>query len=517
MPAADADRIFTGIGASYDRVATILSLGQDPRWRRALVDAVDARPTDRVLDVATGTGMVAQALHDRYACAVVGVDQSADMLRVARTRSGVFEEVVEARAERLPFTDASFDHLTFTYLLRYVDDPAATMRELVRVVKPGGRIAMVEFGVPAGIWRPPWWLYTRVGLPLLGRVVSARWSAVGSFLGPSIDRFYADHPLAAIEQDWRAAGLENVRTRRMSLGGGVVMTAAKVAARPVEAPGGPAHHAGASPAIGAPEPGTLAVDDLAPGTLAAEAIAGEAIAPEALAPAFYAARGGGWRDYWTLLHPPYTAWHLSYVLLGAALSPAPDPRIVAGALIAFGLAVGIGAHAFDELRGRPLGTRIPSPVLVSLGTAALIVAVALGLLATTMLGPLFLLFVIAGLAIVLGYGLEVPFVHSDLGFALGWGAFPVVTTAVATGAHPVPTALAAVAATLLSLAQRRLSTRARSIRRRAVAIRGEIVYRDGAHEPIDARALIGAPEGALSILWIAMAAMALAVLLAHWL
>jgi demethylmenaquinone methyltransferase/2-methoxy-6-polyprenyl-1,4-benzoquinol methylase len=497
MPAADADRIFIGIAASYDRVATVLSLGQDPRWRRAIVDAIDARPTDRVLDVATGTGMVAQALHDRYACVVVGVDQSPDMLRVARARSRVFEEVVEARAERLPFTDAAFDHLTFTYLLRYVDDPAATMRELARVVKPGGRVAMVEFGVPGGIWRPPWWLYTRIGLPLLGHVVSARWSAVGSFLGPSIDRFYADHPLAAIEHDWRAAGLDNVRTRRMSLGGGVVMTATKVAARRVE-PAGDSAVVASAPAAAA---------ELGPASLA----------PEALAPAFYAARGGGWRDYWTLLHPPYTAWHLSYVLLGAALSPAPDPRIVAGALVAFGLAVGVGAHAFDELRGRPLGTRIPSPVLVSLGTAALVVAVALGLLATTMLGPLFLLFVIGGPAIVLAYGFEVPFVHSDLGFALGWGAFPVVTTAFATGAHPVPAALAALAATLLSLAQRRLSTRARSIRRRAVAIRGEIVYRDGAHEPIDARALIGAPEGALSILWIAVCAIALAVLLAHWL
>ena len=498
MPAADADRIFTGIALSYDRVATILSLGQDPRWRRAIVDAIDARPTDRVLDVATGTGMVAQALHDRYACAIVGVDQSADMLRVARTRSGVFEEVVEARAERLPFADAAFDHLTFTYLLRYVDDPAATMRELARVVKPGGRVAMVEFGVPGGIWHPPWLLYTRVGLPLLGHVVSARWSAVGSFLGPSIDRFYADHPLAAIERYWRAAGLDNVRTRRMSLGGGVVMTATKVAARRVEPPGGSALVASAS-------------------SVAAEVRGAASLAPETLAPAFYAARGGGWRDYWTLLHPPYTAWHLSYVLLGAALSPAPDPRIVAGALVAFGLAVGVGAHAFDELRGRPLRTRIPSPVLVSLGTAALVVAVALGLLATTMLGPLFLLFVIGGPAIVLAYGFEVPFVHSDLGFALGWGAFPVVTTAFATGAHPVPAALAALAATLLSLAQRRLSTRARSIRRRAVAIRGEIVYRDGAHEPIDAHALIGAPEGALSILWIAVCAIALAVLLAHWL
>ena len=148
MGADDPKRIFTGIAASYDRAATVLSLGQDPRWRRALVDAIDAAPTDRILDVATGTGMVAQALHDRYGCAVVGLDQSADMLAVARTRDGVYESVVEGRAEELPFPDASFDHLTFTYLLRYVDDPAATMRELARVVKPGGRVAMVEFGLP---------------------------------------------------------------------------------------------------------------------------------------------------------------------------------------------------------------------------------------------------------------------------------------------------------------------------------------------------------------------------------
>ncbi|MHB8399548.1 MAG: class I SAM-dependent methyltransferase [Candidatus Limnocylindrales bacterium] len=227
MMAGDAKRIFTGIAGSYDRVATVLSLGQDPRWRRALADAIDARPTDRVLDVATGTGMVAQALRDRFGCAVVGLDQSADMLRIARTRDGVFEAIVEGRAECLPFADAAFDHLTFTYLLRYVDDPAATMRELARVVKPGGRVAMVEFGVPGGIWHPLWWLYTRVGLPFAGRVVSAKWSAVGSFLGPSIERFYARHPVDAVEGYWREAGLGDVRTRRMSLGGGVIISATK--------------------------------------------------------------------------------------------------------------------------------------------------------------------------------------------------------------------------------------------------------------------------------------------------
>ena len=487
MSAGDAERIFTGIGASYDRAATILSLGQDPRWRRAAVEAIGSRPADRVLDVATGTGMVAQALHDRYGCAIVGLDQSADMLRIARTRDGVYEDIVEGRAEKLPFPEASFDHLTFTYLLRYVDDPAATMRELARVVKPGGRVAMVEFGLPGGVWRPLWWLYTRLGLPVGGRLFSAKWSAVGAFLGPNIERFYARHPQSAIERYWRDAGLGEVRTRRMSLGGGVVMSATKVEA-------------------------VVAAPAAAPAAVLASAVA----APESLPPAFYAGRGGGWRDYWSLLHPPYTVWHLSYVLLGAALAPSPDPKIVAGALVAFGLAVGIGAHAFDELHGRPLGTRIPSPILAVLGASALAAAVAIGLVGVTIVGPPFILFVIMGAAIVALYGFEVPLVHSDVGFALGWGAFPVAATAAATGAHPAPTVLAAFAAASLSLAQRRLSTRARSIRRRAVSVQGEIAYSDGSKESIDARSLIGAAEGALSILWIALLAVSLAVLIARW-
>jgi demethylmenaquinone methyltransferase/2-methoxy-6-polyprenyl-1,4-benzoquinol methylase len=476
MVAGEAERIFTGIARSYDRVAAVLSLGQDPRWRRALVDAVGARPGDRVLDVATGTGMVARALVSRYGCHVVGLDQSADMLAVARTRDGVFDELLEGRAERLPFPDASFDHLTFTYLLRYVDDPAATMRELARVVKPGGRIASIEFALPRGVWRPLWWLYTRIGLPVAGRLVSAKWSAVGAFLGPSIERFYRRHPQSAVEQYWREAGLGDVRSRRMSLGGGVVMSATRIAA----------------PAAAADE-------------------------AEPLAPAFYAARSGGWRDYWTLLHPPYTVWHLSYVLLGASLAPSPDPRIVAGALLAFGLAVGVAAHAFDELRGRPLRTRIPARVLVALGAVALSLAVGLGLLAATVLGPLFLVFVATGGALVLLYAFEAPIVHSDLGFALGWGAFPVVSAAYATGAPPLPTLGGALAAALLSLAQRRLSTRARSVRRRATAVRGEITYADGSRERIDRDSIIAAPEGALRVLWLAVFAVAVSALLSRWL
>jgi len=245
--------------------------------------------------------------------------------------------------------------------------------------------------------------------------------------------------------------------------------------------------------------------------------AADAVPATSFAPAFYAARSGGWRDYWTLLHPPYTVWHLSYVLLGAALAPSPDPRIVAGALVAFGLAVGIGAHAFDELRGRPLRTRIPSRVLVALGALALASSIALGIVASTLLGPLFLIFVAAGAALVVAYAFELPLVHSDLGFALAWGAFPVITTAYAVGAHPVPAIAGGAAAALLSLAQRRLSTRARSVRRRATAITGEITYADGSRETVDADALIGAPEGALRLLWIATLALSAAALAARWL
>ena len=190
---------------------------------------------------------------------------------------------------------------------------------------------------------------------------------------------------------------------------------------------------------------------------------------------------------------PYTAWHLSYVLLGASLAPAPDPRIVAGALLAFFLGVGVAAHSFDELQGRPLGTRIPSGVLVVLGSFGLLGAVALGLVAAAQVGGGLLVFVVAGAALVLLYGLEAPLVHSDLGFALGWGGFPVMTAAFATGAPPVPVALVAVAASLLSLAQRRLSTPVRRIRRRATAITGVVRYRDGSTEALGRDAWSSSP------------------------
>ena len=190
-----------------------------------MVAAVDATPDARVLDVATGTGLVARALKRRYGCRVVGLDQSEDMLSRARPLVGsVYEDVVRGEAERLPFEDGSFDALSFTYLLRYVDDPAATMRELARVVRPGGRVAMLEFFVPPRpVLYPAWWLYTRLGLPALGRLVSRDWFEVGRFLGPSIDGFWRRHPLPQVVEMWRAAGIESVEVRKMSLGGGVVM------------------------------------------------------------------------------------------------------------------------------------------------------------------------------------------------------------------------------------------------------------------------------------------------------
>jgi demethylmenaquinone methyltransferase/2-methoxy-6-polyprenyl-1,4-benzoquinol methylase len=223
-----AVELFRGLPGHYDRVGAVMSFGQDPRWRRALIDAVDPRPGMRILDVATGTGMVAFALAARGA-EVVGLDQSPAMLGGAQERLERTPELagrlsfVLGEAETLPFLDGQFDALSFTYLLRYVDDRAATMRELARVVKPGGRIGMVEFGAPSDpTLRMLWRIHTRVGLPLIGRAVSRDWYDVGRFLGPNIEQFHAAEP--DLPGLWRQAGIADARQRDMSFGAGIVVT-----------------------------------------------------------------------------------------------------------------------------------------------------------------------------------------------------------------------------------------------------------------------------------------------------
>jgi demethylmenaquinone methyltransferase/2-methoxy-6-polyprenyl-1,4-benzoquinol methylase len=223
-----ARELFAPLGSTYDRWSRLLSLGQDPRWRRFLVSRVEVGSEGTVLDVATGTAAVAIELVRRTGCSVVGLDQSPEMLAAGRERvdaAGLGDRIqlVEGSAELLPFPDAAFDALTFTYLLRYVEDPAATLAELARVVRPGGTIAALDFGLPRGVWRPFWELYVRVGLPLAGRVISPGWHEVGAFLGPSIRELHARLPLERQLDLWWAAGIEDLRARRLSLGGGYVV------------------------------------------------------------------------------------------------------------------------------------------------------------------------------------------------------------------------------------------------------------------------------------------------------
>lgn len=238
-----ARELFAPLGPTYDRAASLLSFAQDPRWKRFLVTRLieagargttdgSARgplgPGSHTLDVATGTAAVAIDLATRTGCRVTGLDQSPEMLAAGRARveaAGLAPriELIEGRAQALPFPDACFDGLSVTYLLRYVDDPAAQVRELVRVVKPGGPVASLEFAVPAGVWRPLWDLYVGAILPAAGGLLSPAWAEVGRFLGPSIRGFYAQHPLAEQLAWWRAAGVADVQCRRLSLGGGIIV------------------------------------------------------------------------------------------------------------------------------------------------------------------------------------------------------------------------------------------------------------------------------------------------------
>jgi len=222
----------------------------------------------------------------------------------------------------------------------------------------------------------------------------------------------------------------------------------------------------------------------------------------ALAPAYYAARTGGWlRDVWAVLHPPYTAWHLSYVLIGAALAPSVDAVRLIATLLAFFLAVGISAHAFDELKGRPLGTELPGAVLTTGAVLGLVGAVGLGIVGVTRVGLGLLPFIAVGVLFVFAYNLELLWgrLHGDFWFALSWGAFPVLTAYFAqTGRISIGAVLAAAGAFALSFGQRSLSTPARLLRRRVRSVTGTVTLSDGSAVQLDEAALLRPLEQALS-------------------
>jgi demethylmenaquinone methyltransferase/2-methoxy-6-polyprenyl-1,4-benzoquinol methylase len=227
-----ARRLFAGIAPEYDRMGSVLSFGQDPRWRRFLVSKVNAIPGSWVLDVATGTGLVARELASKNV-RVVGLDQSPAM--VARGVEAVRRRGLEDRvrftlgqAQALPFADGSLDAVTFTYLLRYVDDPAATVAELVRVLRPGGVMASLEFHLPPESWaRAGWFAYTRSAMPLVGWTVSNEWYRTGRFLARSITEFVERYPLPVQVRWWQEAGMRRVRTKLLSSGAAVVTWAVK--------------------------------------------------------------------------------------------------------------------------------------------------------------------------------------------------------------------------------------------------------------------------------------------------
>ncbi len=226
-----AQGLFTGISTDYDRWASLLSFGEYTRWHARLVDrlapALD-RDGARVADVAAGTGSVAIEIARRYGVHVTGYDQNPEMLAAGRSRVAAARledriELVQAQAEALPLEDGSVDALTHTYLLRYVDDPAATLAELARVIRPGGVMASLEFGVPSGAAYPAWWLWTRAGLPTTGRLAGQAWVDTGRFLGPSIEEFWRSYPLERQLELWSQAGIEQLKVQRLSLGGGVII------------------------------------------------------------------------------------------------------------------------------------------------------------------------------------------------------------------------------------------------------------------------------------------------------
>jgi demethylmenaquinone methyltransferase/2-methoxy-6-polyprenyl-1,4-benzoquinol methylase len=228
-----ASRMFGGIAPQYERMGRVLSLGQEARVRRFMVDRIGAPPGSLALDVACGTGLVSRELAARKLMNVVSLDPSGEMLECggAVNRSAALEDrihLVRGRAERLPFPDGTFDALTFTYLLRYVDDPPAAVSELARSLRPGGSLACLEFWVPeAPAPRWGWWLYTRLVLPTIGAAVSPAWARTGAFLGPSISSFVEENPLPTIVRWFQDAGIRHVRTRTFLLGTWIVLWGVK--------------------------------------------------------------------------------------------------------------------------------------------------------------------------------------------------------------------------------------------------------------------------------------------------
>jgi len=228
-----AQRLFAGIAPQYERMGALLSFGQDGRWRRFLVSKANAVPGSWALDVAAGTQLVSRELAARKNVRVVALDQSEPMLRAGREPNrlaGLDDRIhpVLGQAERLPFQHEAFDAVTFTYLLRYVEDPAATIRELARVLRPGGSIAMLEFHVPdASLAHAGWWIHTRLLMPILGTAASPAWARTAAFLGPNVSRFVAAHPLEEWVRWFQRADVQHVRTRSFLFGSAVVLWGVK--------------------------------------------------------------------------------------------------------------------------------------------------------------------------------------------------------------------------------------------------------------------------------------------------
>ncbi len=225
LPASAAEtprRIFSPIATNYDRPARLLGLLQYARWHDFLLSRLDLPSNAHVLDMATGTGALAVRLAQRDGLRITGADITRPMLLQTAARSDGRVDLVECTAEAAPFAGGAFDAVIFAYLLRYVADVPATLSELARLVRPGGTMASLEFAVPRGIWYPLWRLYTAVGLPLGGALLSPAWRRVGSFLGPSIRGFYRRWPEERLLQLWRESGFPDAQAKRLSLGGAIV-------------------------------------------------------------------------------------------------------------------------------------------------------------------------------------------------------------------------------------------------------------------------------------------------------